>query len=82
MDGSRADLLRRNCDFRLGRAMADAVAWTMSESGTPKPDPRDPDYSRHPWIFVHHNCWRCDDGKRKCVQGSPNTCEFPRARNE
>lgn len=41
----------------------------------------EPDYSRS-GIFVHHNCSRCGDGARPCVQGGPHLCEFPHARNE
>ena len=52
----------------------------LLHSGT-KPDSRDPDYSRT-GIFVHHNCWRCKDGAQPCVQGSPNRCEYPHARND
>lgn len=46
-----------------------------------QPDPRDPDHSR-PGIFAHHNCARCGDGARPCVQGKPSQCEHPRARND
>ena len=44
-------------------------------------DPRDPDYSRK-GIFIHHNCYRCNDGTLPCVRGNPNSCEFPHARND
>ncbi len=44
------------------------------------PDPRDPDYSR-PGIFAYHNCWRCKDGAKPCVQGHPHQCEYPHARD-
>ena len=44
-------------------------------------DSRDPDHSRT-GIFVMHNCWRCDDGKKPCVQGGPHRCEFPHARDD
>lgn len=44
-------------------------------------DPRDPDYSR-PGIFALHNCWKCNDGKRPCVNGNPAQCDYPRARND
>ncbi len=44
-------------------------------------DGREPDHTRH-GIFVHHNCWRCHDGERPCVQGHPNQCEYPHARND
>lgn len=44
-------------------------------------DPRDPDPSR-PGIFRDHNCWRCDSGKKPCVQGRPHNCEYPHARND
>lgn len=48
---------------------------------TPKPDPRDPDYSRI-GIFVNHNCSRCRDGELPCKSGNPNRCEYPHARND
>lgn len=44
-------------------------------------DPRDPDYSR-PGIFATHNCWKCSDGAKPCVQGGPHRCEYPHARND
>lgn len=44
-------------------------------------DPRDPDPSRE-GIFRDHNCWRCNNGKRPCVKGTPNRCEYPHARND
>jgi hypothetical protein len=44
-------------------------------------DPRDPDPSR-PGIFRDHNCYRCRDGEKPCVNGSPRQCEFPHARND
>ena len=42
---------------------------------------RDPDPSR-PGIFRTHNCSRCQSGAKPCVQGHPNRCEFPHARND
>jgi len=47
----------------------------------PKLDPRDPDYSRE-GIFQTHNCWMCDHGRLKCVNGSYSQCSYPRARND
>ena len=44
-------------------------------------DPRDPDHSRE-GMFVYHNCYRCDSGAQPCVNGSPNGCEYLRARND
>ena len=44
-------------------------------------DPRDPDPSRE-GIFRDHNCWRCGHGARPCVNGSPNRCDQPQARND
>lgn len=44
-------------------------------------DPRDPDPTRE-GIFVYHNCYRCQSGKRACVRGDPRRCEFPHARND
>ena len=46
-----------------------------------KRDPREPDPTKT-GIFRDHNCYRCKDGERPCVQGSPNRCEFPHARND
>ena len=40
-----------------------------------------PDHSKR-GIFVYHRCWKCDDGARPCVNGTPNRCDYPRARNE
>lgn len=45
------------------------------------PDPRDPDHSRS-GIFVYHNCWKCQDGKKPCANGNPSRCEYPHARND
>lgn len=49
-------------------------------------DPRDPRseeemVGRNP-IFRYHNCYRCQDGARACVQGCSTGCEFPHARND
>ena len=44
-------------------------------------DPRDPVHSKH-GIFVYHSCSRCGDGARQCVNGNPNQCEYPHARND
>ena len=47
----------------------------------PKPDPRDPDYSRE-GLFQTHNCWRCKSGTEPCVIGNPRDCENLHARND
>lgn len=44
-------------------------------------DPRDPDYSRT-GIFINHNCWKCDSGKKPCPHGGAHNCEHPHARND
>lgn len=44
-------------------------------------EPRGADPSR-PGIFRDHNCWKCQDGKKPCVNGSPNRCDYPHARND
>lgn len=46
-----------------------------------KPDPRHPDHLRE-GIFVYHNCWKCQSGKKPCVAGNPGRCEYPQARND
>lgn len=46
-----------------------------------KRDSRDPDYSRE-GIFQTHNCWKCSDGKKPCVNGHPHRCEYLHARND
>lgn len=51
------------------------------KEATPPVDPRDPDHSRS-GIFVHHNCARCDNGTKPCVQGASHQCEYPHARND
>ena len=33
-------------------------------------------------IFRSHRCWRCDDGAKPCVRGTPNLCDYSRARND
>ena len=40
-----------------------------------------PDHSRA-GMFVYHNCSRCKNGEKPCVQGGRNRCEFPQARND
>lgn len=45
------------------------------------PDPRDPDPTRE-GIFRYHNCWKCQSGKKACVNGSPSRCDYPHARND
>lgn len=32
--------------------------------------------------FHDHFCWKCLDGKKPCVSGSPRQCEYPHARND
>lgn len=44
-------------------------------------DSRDPDYSRT-GLFQTHNCWKCKDGERPCVNGSPSRCDNLHARND
>jgi hypothetical protein len=56
----------------------------ISQPDTPRAltlDPRDPDRSRE-GIFVYHNCYRCEHGKKPCVQGGSHRCDNPRARND
>lgn len=52
----------------------------MASGSKPTLDPRDPDHSRE-GIFVYHNCWKCDSGKKPCPYGVHN-CEYPHARND
>jgi DNA-directed RNA polymerase subunit RPC12/RpoP len=33
-------------------------------------------------IFVYNRCAYCDDGRLPCIQGNPNRCGNPRARND
>lgn len=33
-------------------------------------------------IFRHHNCWRCDNGAKPCVEHDYNRCSYPQARND
>jgi hypothetical protein len=33
-------------------------------------------------IFHLHRCWKCQDGAKPCVNGSPNRCEYPHAIND
>jgi hypothetical protein len=33
-------------------------------------------------IFRDHSCWKCQDGKKACVRGTPTRCEYPHARND
>ena len=44
-------------------------------------DGREPDHSRT-GMFVYHNCWRCQHGAKPCVNGAPNRCEYPHARDD
>jgi hypothetical protein len=53
----------------------------MTDDQKPQ-DPRDPDPTRE-GIFRDHNCWKCDNGKRPCVQREHRGwCEYPHARND
>lgn len=62
------------CPYHQG-----AAAVRVSNSVTP--DPRDPDPTKE-GIFRDHNCWRCNDGEKPCVNGHPHQCEYPHARND
>lgn len=53
----------------------------MHEARSQPVDPRDPDHSRT-GIFVLHNCWKCRNGEKPCVNRYPNQCDYPRARND
>jgi hypothetical protein len=60
---------------------------TYDERGYPQDsrDPRSVDYLKWrniPLIFQYHNCARCRSGERACVQGNPNRCSWPHARND
>ena len=33
-------------------------------------------------IFRDHSCWKCRDGAKPCVNGSPSRCDYPHARND
>lgn len=57
------------------------AAATESPEAEPTLDPREPDHSRQ-GMFVYHNCSRCDDGRKPCIQGIPGQCEYPHARND
>jgi hypothetical protein len=56
---------------------AEQALWNV----TPRLDPRDPDYSRS-GVFVDHNCYVCDSGKKPCVKSNPRDCDTLRARND
>jgi hypothetical protein len=47
----------------------------------PKPDPRDPDYSRK-GVFQDHNCYRCKNGTQPCIKANPRDCDTLHARND
>lgn len=63
----------------LGMDPAQAAEYADAHSAAR--DPRDPDPSRT-GIFRGHNCWRCQSGVKPCVNGTPDRCEYPRARND
>lgn len=44
-------------------------------------DPRDPNPSKE-GFFRYHNCWKCREGEKPCVNGTPGRCDYPRARND
>ncbi len=44
-------------------------------------DPREPDYSRS-GVFINHNCWRCDSGRKPCIKNNPRDCDTLHARND
>lgn len=49
-----------------------------------KVDPRDNRKllpGMHP-RFRDHNCARCHNGSRACVEGNPSRCSWPHARND
>ena len=33
-------------------------------------------------IFRDHSCWKCQDGQKLCVNGNPDQCDYPHARND
>lgn len=62
-----------------GYVLAATAAAILAQQSTV--DPRDPDPSRE-GIFRDHNCSRCQSGAKPCVNGNPNRCEYPHARND
>jgi hypothetical protein len=50
-------------------------------SAESKLDPRDLDPSRQ-GLFKYHNCWKCQSGKKPCVEGNPGSCGNLFARND
>jgi len=55
----------------------------LSHDGDPPSclEPDDPERERT-GMFRDHNCWRCRDGRDRCVQRDPKQCEYPHARND
>jgi hypothetical protein len=79
----KAILTRLAADPNIDPAFLRGASALLGEPVTKPvtPHPMDPDPSR-PGIFRDHNCYRCRDGAKPCVNGNPRQCEFPHARND
>ncbi len=81
LEGCAATDLPANDAAQAGRFEDTLAQFEEKWAAEAKPDPRDPDYSRE-GMFQTHNCWKCNDGAKPCVAGSPLQCEYPHARND
>jgi hypothetical protein len=62
-------------DFGMATSKSDAQR-EKAEAMGPRKDPKHP-------MFRDHNCWRCNDGEKPCVnKRGPHDCEYPHARND
>ena len=65
----------------LGAASAAVRAATTAIALARQHNAMEPDMTRT-GIFQNHNCNRCSDGAKPCVQGGPHKCDNPHARND
>ena len=65
----------------LGAASAAVRAATTAISLARQHNAMEPDMTRS-GIFQNHNCNRCSDGAKPCVQGGAHKCDNPHARDD
>ena len=65
----------------LGAASAAVRAARTAIARARQHNAMEPDMTRT-GIFQNHNCNRCSDGAKPCVQGGAHKCDNPHARND
>lgn len=74
---SPPDEVKASANDEMSALCRSALA-ALAPQGSPKDSSK---METHP-IFRDHSCWKCQDGAKSCVRGTPNQCEYPHAKND